>query len=154
VHQPYAHAICTGLKAVENRTWTTSYRGLVLIHAGKSRSDLRHRDKRIPKELYAAIEPAHFGAFIGAAILQGVADVGRLSVSHAVFQKAYDTDPEFYTRLCEDPFMDGPQCLVFGDALLLDHPVPFKANVGLRVVPNIEKILHPRDVARILKKLL
>lgn len=33
VRQPYAHYICAGLKTVENRTWTTKYRGRVLIHA-------------------------------------------------------------------------------------------------------------------------
>lgn len=34
VQQPWAWAIVEGHKLVENRTWTTRYRGPVLIHAG------------------------------------------------------------------------------------------------------------------------
>ena len=33
--QPYAQLICCGIKDVENRTWKTSVRGRVLIHASK-----------------------------------------------------------------------------------------------------------------------
>ena len=33
VRQPHATLICAGVKRVENRTWTTDYRGRLLIHA-------------------------------------------------------------------------------------------------------------------------
>lgn len=36
IRQPYAWLIVNGHKDVENRTWRTSYRGPVLIHAGKN----------------------------------------------------------------------------------------------------------------------
>lgn len=35
VRQPWAWAIVNGLKDVENRTWSTNYRGPLVIHAGK-----------------------------------------------------------------------------------------------------------------------
>lgn len=35
--QPYAELIARGEKRVENRTWSTPYRGPLAIHAGKSR---------------------------------------------------------------------------------------------------------------------
>lgn len=34
VKQPWAHFIANSGKRVENRTWTTPYRGLIAIHAG------------------------------------------------------------------------------------------------------------------------
>src|SRR6516164_125406 len=34
VHQPWAWAITMGHKTIENRTWHTSYRGPLFIHAG------------------------------------------------------------------------------------------------------------------------
>jgi hypothetical protein len=34
VRQPWASLIVTGAKDVENRSWPTSYRGTLLIHAG------------------------------------------------------------------------------------------------------------------------
>jgi hypothetical protein len=36
IRQPFAAAVLLGLKDVEFRTWQTSYRGDLLIHAGKS----------------------------------------------------------------------------------------------------------------------
>jgi hypothetical protein len=35
ISQPWANLIASGLKFVENRTWATSYRGPLAIHAGK-----------------------------------------------------------------------------------------------------------------------
>lgn len=34
VRQPWAWAIASGVKTIENRTWTTTYRGPLAIHAG------------------------------------------------------------------------------------------------------------------------
>ncbi len=34
IRQPWASLIMAGIKTVENRTWRTSYRGPLLIHAG------------------------------------------------------------------------------------------------------------------------
>ena len=34
IRQPWAHLILCGLKDVENRTWSTDYRGPLVIHAG------------------------------------------------------------------------------------------------------------------------
>lgn len=42
VQQPWAQAIAVGSKRVESCSWTTSYRGLLAIHAGK-RYDLNAR---------------------------------------------------------------------------------------------------------------
>lgn len=38
VCEPYAFGITLGVKPVENRTWFMKHRGLLAIHAGKSRS--------------------------------------------------------------------------------------------------------------------
>lgn len=35
IKQPWAWLIVSGLKDIENRSWLTSYRGPLLIHAGK-----------------------------------------------------------------------------------------------------------------------
>ena len=48
VWQPWAELIVAGVKDVENRSWTTAYRGPVLIHAGRRMraadlDDLAHR---------------------------------------------------------------------------------------------------------------
>jgi len=35
IQQPWAFLICQGIKDIENRDWSTSYRGFILIHAGQ-----------------------------------------------------------------------------------------------------------------------
>jgi hypothetical protein len=35
VLQPWAHLVASGIKTIETRTWATSYRGPLLIHAGQ-----------------------------------------------------------------------------------------------------------------------
>ena len=55
IHQPYASAIMQLGKDVENRSWTTSYRGKLYIHAGKARPKSEHNlfvsqiNGRLPK---------------------------------------------------------------------------------------------------------
>lgn len=54
--QPYAHLIVSGDKRVENRTWTTNYRGPLYIHAGKSREWLDEDDlKTYPSMAFGAV---------------------------------------------------------------------------------------------------
>jgi len=36
IRQPWAHLIVNGSKNIENRSWSTKYRGPVLIHASKT----------------------------------------------------------------------------------------------------------------------
>ncbi len=43
IRQPHAFLICAGIKPVENRTWSTNYRGQLLIHAGKARETANDR---------------------------------------------------------------------------------------------------------------
>lgn len=43
LHRPWAELVLLGGKDVENRTWTTSYRGSLYIHAGKAWDSRAHR---------------------------------------------------------------------------------------------------------------
>ncbi|MDP2359024.1 MAG: ASCH domain-containing protein [Beijerinckiaceae bacterium] len=42
IRQPWASLIVSGVKDVENRTWSTRYRGPVLIHASQSADRIRN----------------------------------------------------------------------------------------------------------------
>lgn len=44
IMQPWAALIVHGVKDVENRSWSTRFRGPVLIHAGKSYDDMAQDD--------------------------------------------------------------------------------------------------------------
>lgn len=44
IRQPWAALIVHGIKDIENRTWATSYRGPILIHASQRLDDVRQED--------------------------------------------------------------------------------------------------------------
>src|SRR5262245_16833844 len=52
IRQPWAHLIVNGSKDIENRSWKTSYRGPVLIHASLNENRALCRKYRLdPKAL-------------------------------------------------------------------------------------------------------
>lgn len=69
MQQPWAWLLCYGGKDVENRTWRTSYRGQLLIHASlaidlEAVAALRTRGVHLPREYVT-------GAIVGRAWLMG-----------------------------------------------------------------------------------
>jgi hypothetical protein len=147
VRQPYAHAIVTGLKSIENRSWSTSFRGLVLIHAGKSCADMRERDDRIPDEWYDWPSSLSFGHIIGA-----------VRITECIYVDG-ETPPEgshhwnqLVSILDREEWVNGPWCFVLDDPILFRHPFPFTANVGIRRLADAHLTLNRADIAAMRKK--
>ena len=65
VRQPYALLIVDGIKPIENRTWSTPYRGALLIHAATKLHD--HSVSEIEHRYEIAIDASRFqfGGVIG-----------------------------------------------------------------------------------------
>jgi hypothetical protein len=65
VRQPYASLIIAGLKPIENRTWATTYRGPLLIHAAVKLHD--HSVVEIERRYGVKIDSValQFGGIIG-----------------------------------------------------------------------------------------
>lgn len=99
IAQPYAELIASGEKRVENRGWRTPYRGLLAIHAGKSRAWLTpDSDPDVP-----------FGAFVAVAELRAVVPVGELPAALRGHAHAF-----------------GPWCWLLGRVVRLPRPLPAK----------------------------
>ena len=43
LHQPRASLVALGVKTIETRGWSTTYRGPLLIHAGKREPEIGER---------------------------------------------------------------------------------------------------------------
>jgi hypothetical protein len=74
IRQPWAHCIIHHGKDIENRTWSTRFRGPVLIHAAKgwspsARQDLK--DLRAFMDITIPYERLYFGAILGVASISG-----------------------------------------------------------------------------------
>lgn len=94
LQQPWASLVVLGLKTVENRTWRTPYRGVIVIHASQNRIyDLA------PPWAWAEAErllPQHIALPTGCLI--GTVEI----VDCQRYRDCADLDT--------DPFADGPWC--------------------------------------------
>ena len=119
--QPYAAFIVAGRKLVENRRWAVSYRGPLLIHAGKNREWLRDYGD-LPNA-----DKLDFGAIIG------VVDL----VACLVYDEINDsTCPEEYQFLRNHIHTEGPFCWVLENARRFADPLPYRGSQGLWHGPN------------------
>jgi hypothetical protein len=107
IAQPYADMIAKHEKLIENRTWATSYRGPLAIHAGKSRSWLEEDDE---KERQGMV----FGAIVAIADLR---DCTRLE--------------DLPLDLRTSKHANGPWCWVLRDVRPLSMPVFCRGAQGL-----------------------
>jgi hypothetical protein len=115
VQQPWAWAIAHGGKDVENRTWSTSHRGPLAIHAGKS------------------YDRATDGLVAG---LAGVAALPTLStVRGAIVAVAHLAGVHIYGHCQCSPWAAwGQYHWVFADVQPLAEPIPHKGALGLWTV--------------------
>jgi hypothetical protein len=124
VRQPWAHLIVTGVKRIENRTWSTRWRGPVLVHAAlrAAETPVEQIEQKfgvaIPRDLPSG----------GVKGLAGLADVVTGS---------------------DDRYFEGP----FGFVMVGARPLPFMPGagaLGLRTVPaRLVERVKPRLIADI-----
>jgi hypothetical protein len=114
IHQPWATAIVLGLKDVENRTWSTRYRGPLLIHASRRYDrEGEERMRSMHPDAWEAICSAYpdgppRGAIVGRATLVNVVE---------------DSNSPWAER--------GQMHWLLADAQRFDDPIPFKGRLGL-----------------------
>lgn len=108
VCQPYAELIARGDKPIENRTWATTYRGPLAIHAGKSREWLDDTDDT---------NGMVFGAVVA------VADL----VACVHIDQAW---PGRWRHLQAHEHANGPWCWVLENVRRM-NPVPYRGAQGL-----------------------
>lgn len=144
--QPYAHLIVTPQaelpkghtqKLVENWTWITSYRGPLLIHAGKSQNwlDSYHgcRQWSMP-----------FGAIVGVALVVDCVPA-RPTFDHRKLRDGVEAPAwvkRQYPWLARHAHVVGPRCLVLAatdgrpTALKFKEPITYSGQQGIFDVPD------------------
>jgi hypothetical protein len=122
IRQPWAWAISQGRKKVENRTWSTSYRGVVYIHASLK----LERDGLTWLSSKAKVQPPSqfvFGAVVAVAVLSDV--VTRRTAKR--FR----------------PWFFGPYGFVLRKVRVLRNPVNTKGRLGLfRASPALVRAVN------------
>jgi hypothetical protein len=117
--QPYAAAIMSGAKKVENRNWFTSHRGPLAIHAGKSKSwmdDFEAVSRSVPGLTHDSLM---FGALLG---FVQVIDCKPVTL----YEHQYGYDEWAY----------GEFCWVLRNPVMLRKPLVMSGKLGLFDVPD------------------
>ena len=134
--QPWAWGIvgdvrarCTdtlgGDKSIENRTWSTAWRGELLLQAGKSDKYLgTYGPGELPKERMT------FGAIVGVASLVAVLEKGRFGAAELRSAGMTAVQIEATRR-----FIEGPYCFVLVKKRRFVEPVPYVGKQGFFDVP-------------------
>ena len=119
VRQPWAWLIVAGYKPVENRTWRTSYRGPLLIHASQAMEPEDFPMQREWIETCGLVIPEDLprGAIVGAATLTDVWDKQKF----------------------ERPgirWFEGPYGFKMEDAVEFAEPIPWRGQLGIRDISD------------------
>jgi hypothetical protein len=124
IKQPWASLIVLGHKPVENRVWTTSYRGDVLVHASlrPDQNGVSALERCLPT---TNLNRLPYGQIIGVVEVYDVVPPGRLP----------DPAIEWFV---------GPFGFVLRNARQFKNGIPYSGQLGLvECPPHIERLVRP-----------
>lgn len=110
IRQPWAWAVCAGVKRTENRTWTTEHRGTIAIHASTSMQVVNAFRRESGCKLFSG-DWFMAGAIIGFADIVDIASYGPQHES--------------------DLFAEGPYCWTMAKGRFLKEPIPLPGKLNL-----------------------
>ncbi len=122
--QPWASLVVMGHKTIETRSWSTAYRGQLLIHASKGTAGLVFCNEPVFKKYLNNIQ-LPTGAIIGEVTLHNIVQITDLSM---------DDEKLNELTLEEKVFGDytiGRYAWILKNALPIDPPVPARGLPGL-----------------------
>lgn len=116
VSQPHAGRIASGEKWVENRTWETGYRGLIVIHAGKGTQYMTREElDKVPHACCLAVARL--------ADCLDVANERKLLAANAISGRNFEVLQHQYT--------EGPYAWVLKDIAAFPEPIEASGKQGL-----------------------
>ena len=138
IKQPWTWLIIHGLKNIENRDWTTSYRGPLLIHAGKRVDEQCFgSDGRLLIEYWRS----RYGDELAASMPQQQQEYetgGLVGIATVVDVVTHNESPWFFGR--------------YGWILKEAHPLPFVAYRGQLSLFGVPVAALPAEYAHMVGK--
>lgn len=116
IHQPWANLITEGRKFVENRVWASTYRGPLLIHAGKGSTTLTA----------AQLRRFTTGAIVGVADLAGIIHLARVQALAEEGTGSPQFSADQVQAILGHQYTEGPFCWILRHARPLERPIPCK----------------------------
>lgn len=120
LHQPWAQAVVLDEKSIETRSWQTSYRGPLAIHATKSMRHAQASDDQLERpSLVAEFTPIPLGALVGSVYLYDCLPVEEVR------------DDLSGTEFRWGDYSDGRFAWLLHRARVLPRPIPCRGALGL-----------------------
>jgi hypothetical protein len=125
IQQPWADAVLTGAKRIENRTWRSDYRGNLLIHAGKrfDQDGMTFVMERYNEIGLALMRPLLSSASDRRGVLLGMVTMVDCVRAEAVAEE-------------QASWAFGPWCFVFENPRIFREPIVYQGALGLFKVPR------------------
>ena len=121
ISQPYASLIASGEKWVENRVWSTTYRGPLAIHAGKGTQYLTLREME-----WQGLRCSCIVATCDLVACMPIASMRQMARSQKVGKTGLTLG-----EILDHEHAEGPYCWVLQNIRPMPCPVPCKGAQGL-----------------------
>lgn len=125
IRQPWARLIVNGYKDVENRTWSTKFRGRVYVHAGMTVAGRNYNDTK------------HLAAWaMGKVPHSMVREIWRVVYQRMGWMKSYygvivgEVDIVDCVTKSDSPWFEGPYGFVLASPVAYKTPIPYKGRLG------------------------
>ncbi len=123
--QPWASLVVTGAKRIETRSWSTKYRGGLLIHASTGKAGAILTQEAPFSRFVNNFNQLPFGAIIGQVILTGVVRVEELHLSDTTLNHLTLEERAF------GDYTNGRFAWMLEDPVLFSKPISVKGALGL-----------------------
>lgn len=87
--QPWASAIFLGYKTIETRSWSTTYRGPLLIHASKTFTKFAQDFAAVELAVGRGLERVPFGCLLGVVELESIGDTEDQNYFISALERRY-----------------------------------------------------------------
>jgi activating signal cointegrator 1 len=136
ISEPYASMIANLEKFVENRFWSTPYRGLLADHAGKGTQYLTKEElKKYPTGCIVAVTT------LSACVSYQL--VKRKASDRKTANEIIPGTRKTWRQVYDHPHTEGPQCWIVENVVKLPEPIPCKGAQGLwELPPEIELLIN------------
>lgn len=122
--QPWASLVVMGLKKIETRSWSTPYRGILLIHASAGKGGKLLAEHTAIKKYIPVYKDLPFGSIIGQVQLIDIVRVADLALPDDEIDRL---------SLEEKAFGDSKArfAWLFANAEIFEEPIPATGRLGL-----------------------
>src|SRR5215213_7752316 len=123
--QPWASLVVMGAKRLETRSWSTKYRGALLIHASSRKAGALLSSEPPFSRYIHDFNCLPLGAIIGSVILTDIVKVEQLQLSEKIINQLSLEERAF------GDYTNGRYVWVLEEAAQFERPVPIRGTLGL-----------------------